>query len=113
MRSCDAVLALVGVSSRKSVLRTLVENRMLVRVGYKPVYELLLDAESTPTGEARSAEDVLGRRSVPVGHSPRSTALDPGYWWELSMRQVEVLCRTLVLDDPRRARRSSKPWLMT
>jgi hypothetical protein len=27
-----------------------------------------------------------------------------GYWWELSMRQVEV-SRTLVLDDPRRARR--------
>jgi catechol 2,3-dioxygenase-like lactoylglutathione lyase family enzyme len=27
-----------------------------------------------------------------------------GYWWELSMRQVEV-SRTLVIDDPRRARR--------
>ena len=27
-----------------------------------------------------------------------------GYWWELSMRQVEV-SRTLVMDDPRRARR--------
>ena len=27
-----------------------------------------------------------------------------GYWWELSMRQIEV-SRTLVLDDPRRARR--------
>jgi hypothetical protein len=26
-----------------------------------------------------------------------------GYWWELSMRQVEVSC-TLVLDQPRRAR---------
>jgi len=26
-----------------------------------------------------------------------------GYWWELSMRQVEISC-TLVLDDPRRAR---------
>ena len=26
-----------------------------------------------------------------------------GYWWELSMRQVEV-SRTMVLDDPRRAR---------
>jgi hypothetical protein len=26
-----------------------------------------------------------------------------GYWWELSMRQVE-LSRTLVFDDPRRAR---------
>ena len=29
---------------------------------------------------------------------------DAGYWWELSMRQVEM-SRTLVLDDPRRARR--------
>jgi hypothetical protein len=28
---------------------------------------------------------------------------DAGYWWELSMRQVET-SRTLVLDDPRRAR---------
>ena len=27
-----------------------------------------------------------------------------GYWWELSMRQVEV-SKTLVMDDPRRARR--------
>ncbi len=26
-----------------------------------------------------------------------------GYWWELSMRQIEV-ARTIVLDDPRRAR---------
>lgn len=28
---------------------------------------------------------------------------DAGYWWELSMRQIE-LARTLVFDDPRRAR---------
>jgi hypothetical protein len=28
---------------------------------------------------------------------------DAGYWWELSMRQVEI-SRTLVFDDPRRAR---------
>jgi hypothetical protein len=28
---------------------------------------------------------------------------DAGYWWELSMRQVEV-SRTIVFDDPRRAR---------
>jgi hypothetical protein len=28
---------------------------------------------------------------------------EAGYWWELSLRQVEV-SRTLVLDDPRRAR---------
>lgn len=33
------------------------------------------------------------------------TAVDraAGYWWQLSMRQVEV-SRTLVFDDPRRAR---------
>jgi hypothetical protein len=35
-----------------------------------------------------------------------------GYWWELSMRQVEV-SRTLVLDDPRRAGCSSKRWWPT
>jgi hypothetical protein len=28
---------------------------------------------------------------------------EAGHWWELPMRQVEV-SRTLVLDDPRRAR---------
>jgi len=28
---------------------------------------------------------------------------DAGYWWELSMRQIEV-ARTIVFDDPRRAR---------
>jgi hypothetical protein len=32
-----------------------------------------------------------------------STDRAAGYWWELSMRQVEV-SRTLVFDDPRRAR---------
>jgi len=31
-----------------------------------------------------------------------------GYWWELSMRQVEV-SRTLVFDRPGNGRRSSKP----
>ena len=41
-----------------------------------------------------------------IGHIP--TPLTPadrnaGFWWELSMRQVEV-SRTLVFDDPRRAR---------
>jgi len=35
-----------------------------------------------------------------------------GYWWELSMRQVEV-SRTLVFDDPRRAADSSKRWSPT
>ena len=36
---------------------------------------------------------------TPLGAEDRAA----GYWWELSMRQVEV-SRTLVLDDPRRAR---------
>jgi hypothetical protein len=36
---------------------------------------------------------------TPLTDADRAT----GYWWELSMRQVE-LSRTLVLDDPRRAR---------
>jgi len=44
-------------------------------------------------------------RWMPVIPSP-FTAADraAGYWWELSMRQVEV-SRTLVFDDPRPARR--------
>jgi hypothetical protein len=37
---------------------------------------------------------------TPLGALDRAA----GYWWELSMRQVEV-SRTLVFDDPRRARR--------
>ena len=36
---------------------------------------------------------------TPLGEADRAG----GYWWELSMRQVEV-SRTLVFDDPRRAR---------
>jgi hypothetical protein len=36
---------------------------------------------------------------TPLGDDDRAA----GYWWELSMRQVEV-SRTLVFDDPRRAR---------
>jgi hypothetical protein len=36
---------------------------------------------------------------TPLGASDRQA----GYWWELSMRQVEV-ARTIVFDDPRRAR---------
>jgi DNA-binding transcriptional ArsR family regulator len=38
---------------------------------------------------------------IPTPLSPEDRAA--GYWWELSMRQVEI-SRTLVLDDPRRAR---------
>ena len=48
------------------------------------------------------------RRSLTAGHGSIPTPLTAadraaGYWWELSMRQVEV-SRTLVFDDPRRAR---------
>ena len=39
---------------------------------------------------------------IPSPFTPADRAA--GYWWELSMRQVEV-SRTLVFDDPRRARR--------
>jgi hypothetical protein len=39
--------------------------------------------------------------AIPTPLTPEDRAA--GYWWELSMRQVEV-SRTLVLDDPRRAR---------
>jgi hypothetical protein len=38
---------------------------------------------------------------IPTPLTPADRAA--GYWWELSVRQVEV-SRTLVLDDPRRAR---------
>jgi hypothetical protein len=41
----------------------------------------------------------IGAIPVPFTQADR----DAGYWWELSVRQVEV-SRTLVLDDPRRAR---------
>jgi hypothetical protein len=40
-------------------------------------------------------------RVIPAPFTPADRAAD--YWWELSMRQVEV-SRTLVFDDPRRAR---------
>ena len=39
--------------------------------------------------------------TIPTPFTPADRA--GGYWWELSMRQVEV-SRTLVFDDPRRAR---------
>ncbi len=41
----------------------------------------------------------ITRIPVPLAQADR----DGGYWWELSVRQVEV-SRTLVFDDPRRAR---------
>jgi hypothetical protein len=41
----------------------------------------------------------LARLPLPLGEADR----DGGYWWECSMRQVEV-SRTLVFDAPRHAR---------
>jgi hypothetical protein len=41
----------------------------------------------------------LARIPTPLDEADRAA----GYWWELSMRQIEV-SRTLVLDQPRRAR---------
>lgn len=41
----------------------------------------------------------MARLPLPFGAAER----DAGYWWELSMRQIEV-SRTLVFDAPRRAR---------
>jgi len=35
-----------------------------------------------------------------------------GYFWDLSVRQLEA-SRTVVFDDPRRARGSSRPWSRT
>jgi hypothetical protein len=45
------------------------------------------------------AQRWLHRLPMPFGRKDQ----DAGYWWEISMRQVEV-SRTLVLDAPRRAR---------
>ena len=51
----------------------------------------------------------MSRLPLPLTEHDRAA----GYWWELSMRQVEV-SRTLVFDAPRqRPRRSSKPWSPT
>ena len=43
----------------------------------------------------------LHRLPMPFGRADQRA----GYWWEISMRQVEV-SRTLVLDAPRRPGRS-------
>ena len=45
------------------------------------------------------AQRWMHRIPMPFGSKDR----DAGYWWELSMRQVEV-SRTIVFDEPRRAR---------
>ena len=50
----------------------------------------------------------MSRLPLPLTDADR----DAGYWWELSMRQVET-SRTLVFDAPRHARRSSKRWWST
>jgi hypothetical protein len=41
----------------------------------------------------------MARLPLPLGNADRAA----GYWWQLSMRQIET-SRTIVLDDPRRAR---------
>ena len=56
------------------------------------------------TGSARRTcrgSSTVGSAVIPTPFSADDRAA--GYWWELSMRQVEV-SRTLVFDDPRRAR---------
>jgi hypothetical protein len=56
--------------------------------------------------DALGPDDVQAffERSISQIPTPLTTAdRAAGYWWELSLRQVEV-SRTLVLDDPRRAR---------
>ena len=51
----------------------------------------------------------MSRLPLPLTEHDRAA----GYWWELSMRQVET-SRTLVFDAPRRARvRSLRPWWPT
>jgi hypothetical protein len=52
-----------------------------------------------PTDIQRFFNRWLAVVPTPLGATDRAA----GYWWELSMRQVEV-SRTLVLDQPRRAR---------
>ena len=55
-------------------------------------------ASAPPTCRRSS---IAGSTSIPTPLTAADRAA--GYWWELSMRQVEV-SRTLVFDDPRRAR---------
>jgi hypothetical protein len=47
----------------------------------------------------------LARLPLPLGTADQQA----GYWWELSMAQVEV-SRTIVFTQPRHARRSSRRW---
>jgi hypothetical protein len=50
----------------------------------------------------------MSRLPLPLTEHDRAA----GYWWELSMRQLEV-SRTLVFDAPRHARAFFEPWLPT
>jgi len=54
------------------------------------------------------AERWWARLPLPLGPADRAA----GYWWELSMRQIETSC-TLVFDPPATAGRSSTPWSPT
>src|SRR4029079_14207747 len=59
----------------------------------------------TPAPNASVPPPRVQDGSSPKFHAPRDTLHDraAGYWWELSMRQIETSC-TLVFDAPRRAR---------
>jgi hypothetical protein len=50
----------------------------------------------------------LGEIPTPLAEGDRQA----GYWWELSMRQVEV-SRTLVFDASAAPATSSRPWRAT
>ena len=62
---------------------------------------------SRRSATASDAADLQALLRPLAGRHPDALLADAdreaGYWWELSMRQVEV-SRTIVLDDPRRAR---------
>ena len=53
-------------------------------------------------------ERLMARLPLPLTEADRAD----GYWWELSMRQIEI-SRTLVFDAPDTGGRSSKPWSKT
>ncbi len=73
-----------------------------------------LGCRRSATGSARRAIQVFFERWMSVLPLPLTPAdRDAGYWWELSMRQIET-SRTLVFDAPAPGpRRSSRPWSLT